>query len=281
MQFLRAVQRLARPVARISTRQYAISVKPPVTYEGKIVPRKYGETKSFLYHQYTRMLDTTTDCPIIFLQHKNFSVARLQKLRRDIQNAHNRYAASHPDDISLTVPPSLTIIRTSIFGAALRDFSPLDRETIDQIANIVENGLAVLMLPSLNPPQLDAVIRALERSAPLPTEPEAQTKKTNPTDDPNFVPGRKPQRVRPVLTPELKVMGGLIERRVFAAEGVKDVTNLPTLNTLRAQIVGLLSAPALQLAMVLGEASGGKLARTLEGLKKSLEEGQEDNSPPS
>ena len=56
------------------------------------------------------------------------------------------------------------------------------------------------------------------------------------------------------------------------------VAKLPTLDTLRAQLVGLLSAPATQLAMVLSEASGGKLARTLEGLKKSLEEDQSQDS---
>jgi ribosomal protein L10 len=70
------------------------------------------------------------------------------------------------------------------------------------------------------------------------------------------------------------LLGALIEGRVFVAEGVRDVAKLPTLDTLRAQIVGLLQSPAVQLALVLQEASGGRLARTLEGLKKGLEEDQ-------
>ena len=53
----------------------------------------------------------------------------------------------------------------------------------------------------------------------------------------------------------------------------EDVAKLPTSDVLRAQLVGLLSAPSAQLAAVLSQASGGTLARTLEGLKKSLEEG--------
>jgi len=44
------------------------------------------------------------------------------------------------------------------------------------------------------------------------------------------------------------------------------------LDTLHSQIIGLLSSPGTQLAGVLSEASGGKLARTLEGLKKSVED---------
>ena len=102
-------------------------------------------------------------------------------------------------------------------------------------------------------------------------------------DDEGRVPGRKMKRQRPVLDPELTLVGALIEGRVFSVEKVKDVSKLPTLETLRQQIVGLISSPAVQLAMVLGEASGGKLARTLEGLKKGLEEGtqskQEEISP--
>ena len=89
-----------------------------------------------------------------------------------------------------------------------------------------------------------------------------------------FVPGRRPKRQRPTPIPDLKLLGALVEGRLFRAEAVQSVADLPTLDTLRAQIVGLLSAPAAQLAMVMSEASGGKLARTLEGLKKSLEEGQ-------
>ena len=68
------------------------------------------------------------------------------------------------------------------------------------------------------------------------------------------------------------------------AEGVQSVAELPTLDALRAQIVGLLSAPAAQLSMVLNEAGGAKLARTLEGFKKSLEPESEDSqaeAPPS
>ena len=81
------------------------------------------------------------------------------------------------------------------------------------------------------------------------------------------------------------LLGALIEGRLVKAEGVQSVAELPTLDALRAQIVGLLSAPAAQLSMVLSEASGGKLKRTLEGFKKSLEEpegqAQDGQAPPS
>ncbi|KAG2138716.1 uncharacterized protein EDB93DRAFT_714419 [Suillus bovinus] len=260
-----------------TARGYVVSVKPPRVYESKPTPRRYGVQKTFLYNQYTRMLEASDNSPIIFLQHTNFAAQRLQKLRRDIADANAKFSVSlsspTPSPVEIGAP-TLAVMRTSLFGVALRDFAPLDTDKAAQIAGLLKGGLAVLTLPSFNPPQLDAVLRALDRSVP-PKKPEViQAAPIKPQDDPNFIPGRKMQRVKPTLTPELVVMGALIERRVFGMEGVRDVSKLPTLDTLRAQIVGLLSSPAVQLAAILSEASGGKLARTLEGLKKGLEESQ-------
>lgn len=255
-----------------------MSVKQPRIYEGKPTPRRYGVQKTFLYNQYTRMLEASDNSPIIFLQHTNFSAQRLQTLRRDVAAANAKFSVSLSSPTPAPVEagaPTLSVMRTSLFGVALRDFAPLDCDKAFQIAGLVKGGLAVLTLPSFNPPQLDAILRSLDRSVPPKKPGVEQTQPTKPQDDPSFIPGRKVQRVRPVLTPELAVMGALIERRVFGMEGVRDVSKLPTLDTLRAQIVGLLSSPAVQLAAVLSEASGGKLARTLEGLKKGLEESQD------
>ncbi|KAG1813163.1 uncharacterized protein BJ212DRAFT_1275543 [Suillus subaureus] len=259
-----------------TARGYVVSVNAPRIYEGKPIPRRYGVQKTFLYNQYTRMLEASDNSPIIFLQHTNFASQRLQKLRRDIADANAKFSVSlsSPTPPVENGTPTLAVMRTSLFGVALRDFAPLDAEQAAQIAGLLQGGLAVLTLPSFNPPQLDAILRALDRSVPPKKPGLAQSAPIKPQDDPNFIPGRKMQRVKPVLTPELVVMGALIERRVFGMEGVRDVSKLPTLDTLRAQIVGLLSSPAVQLAAILSEASGGKLARTLEGLKKGLEESQ-------
>lgn len=143
------------------------------------------------------------------------------------------------------------------------------------IAQLVEGGLAVLAFPSFDPPQMQAILRALSRAVP-PRVPktEAELAQARKDAEAAFVPGRRQKRQRPTPVPELRVVGALVEGRVFGPAGVGEVTQLPTLETLRAQLVGLLSAPAMQLAMVLGEAGGARLARTLEGLKKSLEEDQ-------
>ncbi|KAI6048025.1 hypothetical protein EDC04DRAFT_2921151 [Pisolithus marmoratus] len=229
-------------------RGYAVSVAPSRVYEGKVVPRRYGERKSFLYNQYTRMLGASGQAPMILLQHKEFNARKLQVLRREIELANFQVC---------TLPYYATRRCTAkIDQSCARPSSELLYATM-----LVQGGLAVLTLPSLNPPQLNAILRAIDRAVPpkKAIEEDAGNGKKRKDDDADFIPGRPRPRIKPDLTPELKVMGML--------------PRLPTLDTLRAQIVGLLSSPAMQLAAVLSEASGGKLARTLEGLKKGLEEG--------
>ncbi|KAI0082313.1 hypothetical protein K474DRAFT_1655694 [Panus rudis PR-1116 ss-1] len=272
------------PATRVWSRSI-MTVDPPRVYPRIKGPRRYDEKKTFLYNQYTRLLQNSSQSPIILLQHADFSIPRLISLRRDIAAAAARHVIPSPSLASPTPAPksaesqhpklpTLTIMRTSIFGVALRDHAPKDAHIAKEIAEMVEGGLAILTFPELNPPQLNAVLRAMSRAIPprkprSPDEIEAEKKEA----EKNYVPGRRVKRQRPDPVPHLQLLGALIEGRVFKAEGVQDVAKLPTLDTLRAQLVGLLSAPATQLAAVLSEASGGKLARTLEGLKKSLEEG--------
>jgi ribosomal protein L10 len=253
-------------------------VEPPVEYpkyKGKA--RLFGERKTHLYHEYLKILEASSEKPTIFLHHNDFSFQRLTKLRRDVITASNRVIPSTPSPAPSSNSPRITIVRSAVFGAALRDFTPLDIKASREISNFVpKGGLAILTLPSFNPPQIDAILRIMDRTVPPRkplTQAELDEKEAEKKADP-VIPGRAPQKVRQAPRPELKLLGALIERRVFSAHGVQSVSKLPTLATLRAQVVGLLSSPATQLAAVLGEASGGKLTRTLEGLKKGLEEGR-------
>jgi ribosomal protein L10 len=217
----------------------------------------------------------------VFLQHTDFTAQRLLKLRREIETASSRALPSITTPASNPTLPvntaTLTVIRTGIFGVALRDFGSVDLREASEFAKSVHGPLAVLTLPSLHPPQLDSILRALDRAVP-PKKPKTEQELAKELEEKNAdpaTPGRKIKRRRPILTPELKLVGALMEGKFFKADAVHCVANLPTLDTLRAQLIGLLSSPSTQLASVLSEASGGKLARALEGLKKGLEERQD------
>lgn len=60
----------------------------------------------------------------------------------------------------------------------------------------------------------------------------------------------------------LKIVGGVIGNEFVDASGVEKVAKLPSLDELRAKIVGVLQAPATRIACVLG-APASKVARVL------------------
>ncbi|KAF8633527.1 hypothetical protein AX15_001333 [Amanita polypyramis BW_CC] len=258
-------------------RTYAISVQLARQLPGRTGPRVFKDKKAFQYNWYMNILNESGGAPLLFLNHIDFTAERLVKLRRDIAAAANRSTTSlvSPTPLPVTPPqPKLTIIRTGILGAALRDYPTIDKADVEKMLEGTKGNFALLSLPNFDPPLLNAILRAMEKSVPprpQKTEEEIKREQAAKHADPES-PGRRMKRQRPVLTPELKVVGAFIEGKVFLPQGVQDVSKLPTLDTLRAQIVGLLSQPATQLAAILNEAGGAKLARTLEGLKKSMEE---------
>ena len=61
---------------------------------------------------------------------------------------------------------------------------------------------------------------------------------------------------------KLVILGGALGTQTLNADGVRALAELPSLDTLRAQLLGLLAAPATRLAGVLA-APGGGLARVI------------------
>jgi large subunit ribosomal protein L10 len=67
------------------------------------------------------------------------------------------------------------------------------------------------------------------------------------------------------------VKGGVTEGQFLSAAGVEAISQLPSREVLRAQLLGLLSRPATQLVGTLAE-SGVRLARLLDSRKSQLEQ---------
>jgi len=62
---------------------------------------------------------------------------------------------------------------------------------------------------------------------------------------------------------KLVVLGGSMGRNVLDANGVKALAELPSLDELRAKLIGLLNAPATKIARTVKE-PGAKLARVIQ-----------------
>jgi len=66
------------------------------------------------------------------------------------------------------------------------------------------------------------------------------------------------------------ILGGALGTQTLNADGVKALAELPSLDTLRAQLVGLISTPATRIAGVL-QAPAGQLARVFGAYAKKDE----------
>jgi large subunit ribosomal protein L10 len=79
---------------------------------------------------------------------------------------------------------------------------------------------------------------------------------------------------------KLVLIGGALGTQMLDADGVKALAELPSLDALRAKLLGLLAAPATRIAGVL-QAPAGQLARVFGAYAKAGEgEGAPDGAPP-
>jgi large subunit ribosomal protein L10 len=62
---------------------------------------------------------------------------------------------------------------------------------------------------------------------------------------------------------KLVILGGAMGKTILDAKGVKALAELPSLDELRAKLIGLLNAPATKIALTVKE-PGAKLARVIQ-----------------
>jgi len=71
---------------------------------------------------------------------------------------------------------------------------------------------------------------------------------------------------------KLVLLGGMVGGTPLTVAGVKALANMPSLDELRAKIVGILSTPAQRIASVL-QAPAGQIARVLSAYSKEKQNG--------
>lgn len=70
---------------------------------------------------------------------------------------------------------------------------------------------------------------------------------------------------------KFQVIGGALGTRTLDADGIKALADLPSLDTLRAGLLGMISTPATRIAGIL-QAPGGQLARVFGAFARRDEE---------
>lgn len=215
--------------------------------------RVFQPRKAFLHSQYTRLL-AQSQFMLVF-QHNNLTVEEWSKLRQEL------HAVPLPQGAEDGERAKITVVRAGIMKPVLRDaVRNQGKKQLRGMENVLSGPLAMLTSSSLNPKYVEALLSVTDkalgnRAFPTAAAPGQQHVKT--------------AKVNPRLVPLLAVVEG---NQFVDVPSLRDISKLPDLQTLRAQIVGLLSAPAGQLANVLSMASGAQLALLLEARKRQLDE---------
>lgn len=234
-------------------RTYATTTKIPKHFAYQDKRKGFSERKTFLFNKYQRMM---RENELIVLFHaENLNVKLLSEIRRQVSHIKvpdadlaRLEALNH--GAPWTWPASaFTMARTGLLRPVCRRDTA---ESIQALEPYLHGQMAMLTCPVLSPEYVGKVLRAIERPV---------TAAANDVDP-------KSEKKAPLLRPLVAVA----ERaRVIDAKSLPAFTQLPNLATLRAQLVGLLSAPGTQLAGVLSQAGGGELAATLEARRRDLE----------
>ncbi|KAF8342598.1 uncharacterized protein EI90DRAFT_3029550 [Cantharellus anzutake] len=259
---MRRTSSIPSALFRISGRPYAVAAVDNFPQAHVELGRIFAPRKAQLHAEYSRLI--TENSVILFLKHSNFSQSAMNKIRQDI-------TALTVDRKSPSSGLNFTVIRPGIFGASLRTRYP--SHLLERFKEQMGGPFAVITSPELNPPQLAKAIRLIDRAIPpLRDEDAAKPKKPISPDDIEDA----PPKVK--VPPRIKLVAAFVEGRFMLTDELGTVSQLPTLQTLHAQIVGLLSAPGSQLAAVLNASGGGSLLRTLQGYQKGLEKLEKSDS---
>lgn len=234
-------------------RTYATTTKIPKHFAYQDKRKGFSERKTFLFNKYQRMM---RENELVVLFHaENLNVKLLSEIRRQVSHIKVPEAdLARLETLNRGAPwtwpaSAFTMARTGLLRPVCRRDTA---ESIQALEPYLHGQMAMLTCPVLSPEYVGKVLRAIERPV---------TAAANDVDP-------KSEKKAPLLRPLVAVA----ERaRVIDAKSLPAFTQLPNLATLRAQLVGLLSAPGTQLAGVLSQAGGGELAATLEARRRDLE----------
>ncbi|WFD36763.1 hypothetical protein MCUN1_003650 [Malassezia cuniculi] len=215
---------------------------------------KFSDRKEYVFSRYERIMGTSQ--AVIMFEFDRVSVSLMNAIR------HQLHKAKMPEeDLALlqkqygvwdAPTASLDVARIGLLRAVCRKS---DAEAVRKFGDYLSGQTMILSVPVLSPKYLGDVLRAIDRPVNAAAREAEATSKPVPS-------------IKPVLA--------LVEReRIIDAKGIPALTKLPSLPTLHAQLVGLLSAPGSQIAGILSQAGGGVLAATLDARRRDLEKAQE------
>ncbi|KAI9591391.1 hypothetical protein BDF19DRAFT_272078 [Syncephalis fuscata] len=215
----------------------------------------FPERKEYLFTHYRDIMSSNSRLAaggVLVLQHNNMTSAELVNLRSELRAAFANTTAMVPMSTDTTDPNAiLEVARVAIMRAAIPR-----QPSFDALRAWLCGPTCLVRLAAA---PIDASNDATATTDPVPNAADPATIK----------------RVLAALQKNRKLilLGGRFDAQWFSADGIRRVSDLPDIQTLRAELLALLSAPAQQLTSLL-ERVPSDLARTLEAHQKNLQEEQ-------
>ncbi|PWN31469.1 uncharacterized protein FA14DRAFT_151454 [Meira miltonrushii] len=213
--------------------------------------RVYPERKAFLFGQYKRLLNDSKVS--ILFQHNNVGVHEMTRIRNDI--------AAVPVDGADEKKARLTIVRSGLMRKLAKVSS---HPSLRKNEHLFIGPIAMLTFDTVSPAYISRILSVADRAlkagrvAPKPALGQPHVKVVS--------------NVNTRFTP----LAAIVEqsegvKKVVDIPSLRDVSALPTLDVLRSQIVGLLSATPARLLATLNQARGGQVALTLDAHRRALD----------
>ncbi|WFD32485.1 hypothetical protein MSPP1_003533 [Malassezia sp. CBS 17886] len=232
------------------TRVYREKVPRILPYQERRT--KLSDRKAFLYAQYERLL-SESELVLLFAVDR-INVPLMAKLRHriattplpaDVYDALRAKSGGAPWELPVG---ALTMLRTGVMRPLVRE---ADTDALRSLGQYLQGNVAMLTCPVLAPEYVGRVLRAVHRALQQAAD---EAKAADKQSVPMFVP-----------------LVAVVERTtLLEPAALPAFARTPTLATLRAQLVGLLSSPGQQLAGVLSQAQGATLAATLDARCRDL-----------
>lgn len=212
--------------------------------------RPFPARKRFLFESTSTLL---AESPLVlFLRPTDFSTSEWTALRSAMSSVQQRDVHAKK--------PRLTFLRAGMLPAIQRHDSA---KIAVPDAALRDPGSLAALTAETDPATLKQLLRILDKAS-------ATAGKNTPPPDP-----KKPETQKIVRLP---VVGGTVDGTPLDAESLRKVADMPALDVLRAQIVGLISAPASSIVSSVG-AGARAISRTLQGYRPA--DSADPSTPPS
>lgn len=241
-----------------------IAPPPSVSLSKLPTQRKFPARKTFLMDLYRQLLADSK--VVLILQHNSVGVREMSRIRADL--AAVPMSESGDASSSNASPVRLTVARSGILRKAV---NYTESPSMRRSSHMLFGPIAMLTFDHLSPTYISRVLAVMDKAL------GAARAQPKPVGKPH---AKAATNVNPRFLPLMAYVesGERGAKRVVDVAGLRDIGLLPSLDQLRAQIVGLLSATPSRLVSTLNQARGGHLALTLDAHRRQLDGDESDTS---